>query len=368
MRMPSRSSLIALAAVAAACGSEGSPPQPAACETPTGCVRADRVGGTCTCLEWQVVSIEPVPVKYLVVGVAYRPLGNQSSVTYGFTPSNVEPPVFPASSNLGARWRSVIRAGDGSEIVATVGPGDLGHGIWGPMMTVTPTSAALVQPANAALTILPGQVDVSSHESDQFFIWINPAAAVVTNYAGEKSVSWSWTADCILPGNCPGPTVYPFTAAWLHGTDVPPVLQAALDAFDATDRAAILAHDPFFDPPGRDPATIAVDPRFRSLGTANLGALYTAVPPVTWTPCTGTLTDDTFLPLTADGTRFGAGETLVVQHAVLSTAPTCTPQRPGLHLESSTPGCSIVAEVLIDTMFGTLLTMPTSVGASCSAQ
>jgi len=63
---------------------------------------------------------------------------------------------------------------------------------------------------------------------------------------------------------------------------------------------------------------------------------------------------------------FGAGETLVLQHSVLSTSASCTPQLPGLYFASSTPDCVLGADVLVDRLFGTLLMLPTSVGAGCS--
>jgi hypothetical protein len=141
-----------------------------------------------------------------------------------------------------------------------------------------------------------------------------------------------------------------------------------LDAFDAADRAAIVKYDPFFDPPGRDPATIVSDPRFGRLGTAAFdpgSPLATAG--FSWVPCAGTLADDGFQALAQAETPFGAHETLVVQHSVLSTAAACVPQKPGLRIGSTTPGCSLGADVLVDKLFGTLLMVPTSIGPSCSA-
>jgi hypothetical protein len=367
--MRARSVLITLAAMVAACGQDDSPQ--VACETPTGCVRGGRVGGTCGCLEWQVVSIEPVPVKFVVVGISYGTIGNKSSVTYGFTPSSMvlDLPFPPSASDLGARWRSVIRARDGSESVATVGPGHLDtgpYGTWNHLVPVTSTSAAFTEGTNAAVAFST-PLDVMSPETHVFFVWINPAAAVVTDYAGGKSVSWSWTAACSRPGGCIGPTVQTVEAGMLTGSIIPtPFAQAVIDAFDPADRAAILAHDPYFDPPGRDPATIAADPRFRHLGTAKVGPASASTPSTAWIPCTGPLTDGAFLPFTSVERPFGAGETLVLQHALLSTSPTCTLQQPGLHLGTSTPGCEMVADLYVDTMFGTLLTVPSSVGASCT--
>lgn len=356
--------------VASACADpEGAPPPVASCEPPTGCVHADRVDGACRCLVWQAVSVEPVPVKYVVVGVLYSPLGDESMLAHGFTPAR-SPPEPTAASDFGARWRSVVRARDGSEVVATLGPGDLGSsGTWGPLIPVTETSATLSQPSNVSLTSY-GDTDVSPHELDLIFIWINPAAAVTTDYVGNKSVSWSWTSDCSYPDGCLGPWVFPFYAGQLSGAIAAsnPYMQAMLAAFDAADRSTILAFDPYFDPPGRDPSTIPADPRFQQLGAASLGPHYAITPPLTWTPCPGTLTDAGFEVMAETEVPFGAGETLVLQHSVLSTSASCTPQLPGLYFASSAPECMLGAEVLVDRMFGTLLMLPTSVGAACSKQ
>jgi hypothetical protein len=310
-------------------------------------------------------------VKYVVVGVAYPALGNGSGVTYGYLGpgTDLPRPFPPASSALGARWRSVVRATDGSEVVATVGPDDLapGNGFpWG-MAAVTETSVSLYQTygADTLLSVL----DVHSHEGDGIYVWINPAAAVITDYAGNKKVSWSWTSACSYPGGCDGPFVFTIAAARFDGTAGPPpnpYLQAVLSAFDDHDRATILAYDPFFDPPGRDPATIPDDPRFLHAGSASVSPSSDVTPAVTWMPCTGTLMDAGFQPMAKSEVPFGSGETLVLEHTVLSTSATCALQSPGLYLATSTPGCAMSAEVYVDTMFGTLLMLPTEIGASCT--
>jgi hypothetical protein len=43
------------------------------------------------------------------------------------------------------------------------------------------------------------------------------------------------------------------------------------------------------------------------------------------------------------------------------------PQHPGLMFGTSTPGCTIRADVYVDRAFGTLLMLPTSVAAACTA-
>ncbi len=360
---------LALAAASLSCGQEtGIAP---ACDRPEGCLRTERVNGTCQCLEWQLVSIEPVPVKYVVVGVVYPPLGSQSMVSYGYSDGTTEGGVTtfpPTASDLGSRWRSLVRAPDGSERVATLGPLDVGHFLWGPMIAVTGTSAALVWPSSGAIG-LSSLVDVLPRQDDQFFIWINPAVAVATDYAGGRSVAWS------SPGG--GADVFIAAAGWLDGTVVPsnPYIQAILDTFDAADRAAILQYDPFYVP-GWDPSAIGTDPRFeRMVGGLQVQggfvsiweALAPVVQPLTWTPCDGVLDNGDF-PVLAQSAElpYGTGETLVLQHSVLSAAAACAPQHPGLMVGTSTPGCTIQTDVFVDKAFGTLLMIPSFVSAACT--
>lgn len=302
-----------------------------------------------------------------MVGVVYRMLGDLSTVDYGFEPGAIP----PLASSLGARWRAVVRDWTGAEVVATLGPTETNHFTWGPLTPVTGTSISLTQPTSQ-WTSWYNRADVYGPSNDVIYVWINPAAAIVTNAAGERSVSWSWRSECGYPGGCPdAPYAYGLLAGWLDGSLAPPTNTydlGVLDAFDAADRAAILAYHPAFDPPGRDPATIADDPRFLRLGAATVAEFPapSGVPPVSWTPCDGTLTDDAFVPLHAGESPFGARETLVVQHGVLSTTAACTPQQPRLSLGTGTAGCAITAEVLVDTMFGTLLMLPGSVSPECT--
>ncbi|HEY6104410.1 MAG TPA: hypothetical protein VIV59_00400, partial [Anaeromyxobacteraceae bacterium] len=67
-----RASAVSIALLAGALVSCGESP----CEAPAGCLRADRVDGACQCFEWQVVSVENVPVKFVVVSVVYDLPGN----------------------------------------------------------------------------------------------------------------------------------------------------------------------------------------------------------------------------------------------------------------------------------------------------
>lgn len=355
-----------LALTSLCCGTD----RPAAlppCDLPPGCLQVERIEGTCQCREWQLVSIKPVPVKYVVVGVAYAVLGNESLVSYGHWPGDTSLPA--TDSDFGSRWRSLVRAPDGSERVAALGPIDVSRGLWGPMMPITATSAALVQPSSVAMGFFT-YLDVPAHSQDVIFIWMNPAVAVATDYAGGRSVAWSSTTGPCTGLACPGADVFMALAGWLDGTVVPsnPYIQAILDTFDAADRAAVLEYDPFYGPVGRDPSTFAGDPRFQLLANVSIDSLAApVVRPLTWTPCAGTLGDGDFPVLVESAEAgYGNGETFVLQHSVLSTDAACAPQHPGLVVGTSTPGCTIQADVFVDEVFGTLLMIPSAVSAACT--
>jgi hypothetical protein len=95
---------------------------------------------------------------------------------------------------------------------------------------------------------------------------------------------------------------------------------------------------------------------------------------VDWTPCSGAINDAEFPVLVErPGVAFGHGDdwlvndTLVIQHSVMTWEATCTTQRIGLVLGTSTPGCAIDGELYVDRAFGTAFMRPTTVGASCAA-
>ncbi len=347
-------------AVLVSCGkhSETTP-----CTPPTGCVRSGEVAGSCQCLEWEIVSIEPVPMNYMVVGIVYALLGNQSQVTYGHMPVGLNP---PSSSEFGTRWRSVIRALDGSEAVAALGPIDMADlGFWPPLKPVTEESGALTYPFNGAITV-GKQFDVSSREYDQIWLWVNPGAAVVTDYSGRKSIAWS-TPNRDTYGGGPGPMVWTFLAGWLDGTiPMTPSTADLLPPLGAGDVASILSHDPFFaGSTAPDSATLAANPRYRKVGAASFNESAANVPPVGWS-CSAPVTDASFPVLDTAEIPFGNRETLVLESTTVGVDEACVIQAPALALGSSTPGCRAEADVFVDTVFGTLLMVPTSVDAACT--
>ena len=352
---------LCLAASSLSCGQEAVPAPPPPCDPPTGCLRADRVGGTCQCLEWQLVSIKPVPVRYVVVGVSYAPLGNQSVVSFGHWPGDNNIPATEA--DFGSRWRSLVRGFDGSERVAALGPIDVHPGFWS-VTPITTTSATLAMAPGAAIGRYVS-LDVPPRSEDEIFIWMNPAVAVATDYAGERSVAWS-AIGCNGLAECPA-DVFIALAGWLDGTVATsnPSIQAILDTFDAADRAAILRYDPRYDP-AWEPPTIAGDSRFQFLAPLGIDSTPWLVTQTAWSPCSSGQAD---FPILAQSPQvpYGNGETLLLQHSVLSASATCVPQHPGLVVGTSTPDCSIWAHVFVDRAFGTLLMLPASVAAACTA-
>jgi hypothetical protein len=105
------------------------------CDSPKGCLRVEFVAGACQCQEWQVVRVETIPLKYVVVGVEYTVLGNASQVAYGEVPS-----PLAAASEMGARFRAVLRTSDGREHLAAIGRIDVGSSAG--LTQVTSTSGA----------------------------------------------------------------------------------------------------------------------------------------------------------------------------------------------------------------------------------
>jgi hypothetical protein len=149
---------------------------------------------------------------------------------------------------------------------------------------------------------------------------------------------------------------------------VPANVAAALPPLDPTEVASILREDPFFASSTLSSATLRADPRFRSLGNVEWDSALGAQPScsTTW-GCGGALDDLNFEVLDAVEFPFGHGETLVVQRGSLAVDPACPPQTPGLTYGSTTPGCGFLANLLVDTVFGTLLLEPQLVASACSA-
>jgi hypothetical protein len=327
------------------------------CGALTGCVRADRVAGACQCAEWQTLSVENVPVKFVVLYVVYGTLGNASWAWYGHKDS---PPSV--SSELGARWRSTVRHSDGTERVADVGRLDDAGGSF----FLNQFSETAVDTSIGGAQGWGNAGDVPSRAADSIVVWVNPVAIVSTDYVGQRKIDWSWSGSCFfLPFACTGAMAMHLTVAELEGAVVSgdPNHAAFLSTLSAAERTAILQHDAFLDPVGRDPASIRSDPRFEYKGVASLG-VSSSVPDLSWSPCANAQTDfpvyrEVELPFAV------SSDVLVLQYSAVLGAPGCAVQQPSLTISTTTPGCEASAEVYVDRMFGTLLTLPLGVAPSC---
>lgn len=335
------------------------------CKAPTGCLSADYVQGVCQCLEWQVVSVENAPVRFVVLNVAYALPGSHGDASYG--------PRLDGSglrSEVGSRWRSAVRVADGSEHVAALGRLDLGQTNPWVSHHVTTTSGAVAYEPHRGFGI-PSRLDVPAKERDFLEVWVNPVATVTTDYAGSRTVDWSWSGSC-FGISCTGAMTFWLTFGEIDGTAPPPAGSAEemfLSSLTDAERAALLRHHPLYDPPGRDPATLAEDPRFLSIegGWVNQYPVSSGLD-AQWEPCLGMLIDAVFPVLAQTEVPFSGG-TLLVQHSVQSISPTCEAQNPDVWL-SSTAGCQLTALFYVDLAFGTVLGIPTSVvtqyGTGCT--
>jgi hypothetical protein len=337
------------------------------CKVPAGCLSADLVDGTCQCLEWQTVSVENVPVKYVVLSVLYVMPGSRSEVDYGWRgdPSG-------RRSEIGSRWRSVIRSPVGSEQVAAFGRLDVGAAPYvHPGLAahpVTATSGAVTYEEGYGIRWLSG-LDVPAKERDLLEVWVNPVTTVVTDHAGHRKVDWSWSGSCYGDA-CNGAMVLELAAGEIAGTvpSADPRKQLFLATLSEAERATLLRYHPLYDPPGRDPATLASDPRFLP---DPVGEIQVPTWPSgsvmgndLWTPCESTLSDAEFPVLGQMEVPFGDGA-LVVQHSTQSISPTCTAQSPHVQLGAS-PSCLLRAKLYVDRAFGTVLPVLTSVSAGCT--
>jgi hypothetical protein len=199
----------------------------------------------------------------------------------------------------------------------------------------------------------PLPFDLNPHAFDAIGVLFEPQAVVLVDFVGNVSVFWP---DLLQRVECE------FLAGWLDGSVPPSGLQGACpQSLNLQEKSDILRHDAFYDPPGRDPATLATDPRFIPMGSTDV--LYSSTGawpqvPIEWSPCTAPLADDAF-PVLLDVDGF-------LQYSFLTGNPTCGPQRPGLAVGTSTEGCQVSADVLVDRVFGTVAMVPTTTHGPCT--
>ncbi len=357
-------------ALGSGCGTE------TRCDAPSGCLRAEMVAGSCACQSWAVVSAYTLPLKFVVVSVIYGAIGNESSLTYGWT-NPTSSTLAPADSVLGSRLRLAIRDGDGGEQLASMVNVDLHSATYPPLHPVTDGSADVLLAwgdgggSGSALGVRFWH-DVPSPSRDEVWVWVNPTLTVETDAVGHRTARWSWTSvgACFRPLQigCEGSHVVYVPVDVLDGTreSGDPYTAQFVATLTPDERAEILAYHPLYDPPGRDPSTLASDPRFTRLGSASVGAGGATELSAAWEPCQGTLSDSAPALHEVEGRSLVTVDRPFLQHAALSREPACRTERPGVALATSTPGCDVSADVYVDRAFGTLLFVPTSVAAACT--
>lgn len=323
---------------------------PGPCSAPTGCSSVARVDGACTCSRWETVSSQTVAVPYVFAGVRYSPVGTASMFRYGFTG---DPSTVPQSASaLGTTVRAVVRHPDGSEQIARVA--EVGYSSDARLLTDT-----AIRVGEGGVWTFKTQVDLPSSGSEDVILWANPSVTLATNYVGEKTVSWSSRHLCILPGlDCDGPQGLSLYVDVLRGGPASTPYHAAyLDALGPAARAELLAFDP--RAAGVDPD----HPRYARVADVEVDSTPRLVD-ATWHPCRDPASFEVLAETTVP---LDDGDTLVLQYGALSEAA-CTPQRPGLVVGTSTPGCSLTAAVFVDRLTGMLLMQPYGATSACTAE
>jgi hypothetical protein len=345
-----------------ACGSE----EPN-CTLPDRCNAVSSASGKCECVDWQVVSDEVVPLKFLVVGVIAGAPGGESQVAvgeYGFYGGGLPADGY---SQLGTRIRAVLREANGkvTPIAAEV-PFSLASVGW-KLLSLGTTAVALGMYGGGYG--LAGGPDVKSPATNQVLVWMNPTLRLVRDAGGHIRAVWGWSGNCFDPAatTCTFPAVAFFDRRQLES---PPGTFGYFDSFLATlsadERAAIVGYDRLGTTPPPSAAEVAADPRFARIADLTVTPDVLVSPDTTWTPCTSVATDSDFPVYASTEARISTTESVRIEQSWLSTSTACSPQRPGLVVGTSTAGCAISATAYVDRMFGTLAFLTESVSPSCT--
>ncbi len=337
--------LAAVGVLLAGCGGPG------ACPVPTGCVRAERVKASCTCAEWETVSTETLALPFVLIGMAYRPVGSGSVFCYGVTR---DPAMVPhSSSSSGTAARAVIRRPGAAEQIARVGV----LAYRAPLERVSDTALRIWRYTGID-TFTAGGVDLPTPGSDWIVLWTNAVATLRTTYAGEEIVDWAVGSRCFEPRlDCTAGEPMPLSPRLIRGeVSRTAAEEAFLASLTPDERGALLAFDP------REAGGTIGPPRYELVaGDVPVGPAVFA-PDATWDPCTGP-----FEVLAETAVSLASGGTFVVQYGVQSDG-TCEPQRPGVLLGSTTPGCAMDGRLFIDRLSGTLLLQPGDTPPACTTR
>ncbi len=335
--------LLVVGLVLASCGSER-------CDAPAGCLRAERVAGACTCTSWEIVSTEPVRLPFVVTGLIYPLAGTASVLSLGTT---WDPAMVPESASIrGTLLRSVIRRADGTDVIARIGALDERV----PAERVTATSVLMGWGGGVMSVRSP--LDLNSPGQDDLALFTNLVVTVGTDAVGGKTVDWSWAPPCFFPLGCQAAEPATVTPRLIRGeTHWDAYHDDYLASLSTAERAALLALDPY------GAGSTVAWPRYQDLGAIELtDAMEPAVRAVTWLPCTDPAG---FEVLAETAVPMSGGDTFVLQYGVQHDAA-CAPQRPGLLAGTTTPGCSLSADVLVDRLSGALLMEPAYSTSACT--
>jgi len=336
--------------------------QPLTCTLPEGCNSTSSASGRCECVDWQVVSDDVVPLKFLVVGVVEGAPGDQSQVAVGDYGALGGGLPADGHSQFGTRVRAVFRDSSGKEtpLAAEVASGSN-------LVALGATTVAFDLSNGFGLG---GGNDVKEPSSGYVLVWMNPTLRVVRDAGGNLRAVWGWSGNCFDPTTaaCSSPAVAMFPRQQLES---PPGTYGYDDSFLRTlsdaERASIVTFDRLGTTPPPTVDEIAADPRFERIAdfTVDTGLLLS--PDTTWTPCTSVASDGDF-PVYASTAASIPGGLVLVQQSWLSTTTNCSPQRPGLVVGTDTPGCAISATAYVDRMFGGLAFLTTLASPACIGQ
>ena len=336
------------------------------CTPPDGCNVISRASGRCECVDWQVVSDEVVPLKFLVVGVVAPAPGGESQVAVG-NYGTLGGTLPEGHSQIGTRIRAVLRDATGKEIpIASEIPSSDSSLDWKLVALGTTTVALGMSDMNGYG--LGGGGDVHSPATNVVLVWMNPTLRVVQDAGGHLRAVWGWSGNCFDPAaTCTSPSVAFFPRRQLES---PPGTYAYFDSFlrtlSADEQAFIVGYDRLGTIPPPTGDEVAGDPRFARIAdlTVNPDALIS--PDTTWTPCTSVATDADFPVYASTEARISGSRSVRIEQSWLSTTTGCNPQRPGLVVGASTTGCAISATAYVDRMFGTLAFLTGAVSPACT--
>ncbi len=351
------------------CSSEEPP-----CTPPDGCLAASQIAGRCQCLDWKIVSDQVAPLKFLVTGVAATPPGNQSEVAYGqFLLLDAAPTPPTEKSQLGSRFRAVLRDGQGKRTVLAAEVPSAGQGQYTMTLLGASTLSVALSPGNGLG--FSNAVDVYPPAAHKVMVWVNPTLRMVTDAGGQVRGVWGWSGTCFWPtgayggmDNCSAPQVLMLDRSQVDGSGPAgqPYEAAFLATLEPSERSFILGYDRLAGDALPTAAELDANPRYLRLGELRVDPDGSQAPVPSWTPCQAAARDGDFPVYATTEIPISATQTLLIEQSWLSSTVGCTTQQPGLVVGTSTARCTASAVAYVDRMFGTLAFLPETVDPACT--